>query len=454
MAMGLFSLMLASCGGSGTTGPNTNSSASLPAYPLKVSSNGRYLVDQKNSPFLIVGDSPQALMVNLSIADAEVYLADRAKKGFNAVWVNLLCADYTGGRPDGSTITGIVPFTTPQDFSTPNEVYFSHSDAIIRLAAKYGLVVFLDPAETGSFLSWMLNNGTAKCTAYGQYLGNRYKSFNNIVWLNGNDFQAWSNPTNDAVVTSVAKGIKSVDPRHIQTIELDYLLSSSLNDPNWASIVQLNAAYTYYPTYAEVLRDYNLTPTVPVFLVESDYEFENGADNQRLRHEEYWTYLSGGFGAIYGNHYVWPFSSGWQSHLDTPGVTQLGYCKALLQARPWSTLIPDQNHKVVTAGYGAYISGGAAHSSISSNDYASVAATPNGRLVLAYVPTQRTVTVDMTKLSGRVTARWYDPTSGIYQTVTGSPFQNVGSKNFATPGVNSEGPASTDWVLVLEVNGK
>jgi len=33
--------------------------------------------------------------------------------------VNLLCATYTGGRADGSTYDGIVPFT-PNDLATPN----------------------------------------------------------------------------------------------------------------------------------------------------------------------------------------------------------------------------------------------------------------------------------------------------------------------------------------------
>src|SRR6266852_9365439 len=40
-----------------------------PTYPLKKSSNGRYLVDQNNVPYLIAGDCPQSLMVNFSEAD-------------------------------------------------------------------------------------------------------------------------------------------------------------------------------------------------------------------------------------------------------------------------------------------------------------------------------------------------------------------------------------------------
>src|SRR5215813_10225340 len=39
-------------------------------YPLKVSPNQRYLVDQNSNPFMIVGDSPQGLITDLSISDA------------------------------------------------------------------------------------------------------------------------------------------------------------------------------------------------------------------------------------------------------------------------------------------------------------------------------------------------------------------------------------------------
>ena len=53
-------------------------------------------------------------------------------------------------------------------------------------------MVMLDPLETAGWLHTALANGPARCRAYGQYLGNRYKDFPNIIWLNGNDFQKWS----------------------------------------------------------------------------------------------------------------------------------------------------------------------------------------------------------------------------------------------------------------------
>jgi hypothetical protein len=67
-----------------------------PAYPLKASANNRYLVDQDNVPFLMVGDSPQALIGNLSPAEAAAFIANRLTYGINALWINLLCNASTG----------------------------------------------------------------------------------------------------------------------------------------------------------------------------------------------------------------------------------------------------------------------------------------------------------------------------------------------------------------------
>jgi len=418
-------------------------------YPLKVSRNGRYLVDQRNAPFLIVGDSPQALIGKLSVKDAAAYVANRKAAGFNALWVNLLCAKYTGCRDDGATIDGIRPFTTPQDLSTPNPAYFARADAVIRLAAKAGMVVFLDPIETGGWLDVLRANGVAKSGAYGRFLGKRYKRFRNIVWFNGNDFQTWHDPSDDAVVLAVAKGIQSVDPAHIHTIELNYLRSGSLDDPRWRSVIKLDAAYTYYPTYAQVLREYNRKPFLPVFMVEAGYEFEQNISSispgtpQILRRQEYWSALSGATGQFYGNHYTWQFTDGWKDHLDTPGSAQFGYLAKLFAGLQWFRLVPDQAHKIVTAGYGTFTSSG----NVGSSNYVTTAATPDGTLAISYLPTGGTIVVDMARLAGRVQARWFDPANGTYSPVSSSPFTNPGKVRLTTPGANADG--DPDWVLVL-----
>jgi hypothetical protein len=296
----------------------------------------------------------------------------------------------------------------------------------------------------------MLDNGTTKCRAYGQYLGNRYKNFANIVWISGNDYQTWSTPQNDAVVTAVALGIEDTDTNNIQTIELNYHVSSSLDDSNWTPIVNLNATYTYDPTYAQLLTDYNRTNFIANFMVEANYEFEDNVGNlgtltpQVLRRQEYWSLLSGAAGQLYGNHYTSQFISGWQTNLDTPGAIQFGYVKALFQPRRWYDLIPDQTHVVVTAGYGTFTSSGG----VTGSDYATAARTADGALVMVYLPTNRTVMVDMSKLNGPATAQWYDPSSGAYVAIPGSPLTNINIRSFTPSGNNAAGQG--DWVLVLE----
>ena len=433
-------------------------------YPVKVSStNPRILVDQNNVPFLMVGDSPHSLIVNLSSADAATYLADRAAQGFNSLWVEMLCVKYTGGRPDGSLLDGTKPFTKTipgthyYDLTTPNEAYFAHADQIVRMAAGDGIVVMLDPLDPGGLLQTALANGPARCRAYGRYLGKRYKHFPNIIWLSGNDFQTWRVPADDAVMTAIARGIKDEDPNHLQTVELNYQASCSLDDPNWARIVNLNLAYTYYATYAEVVHGYNQSPIMPVFMGEANYEYERNHDEDGgsphvLRMQEYWSMLSGATGQLYGNKYIWRFLPGWKSHLDSPGVVQLGYMANLFKTRKWYDLVPDQKHTFVTAGYGRFISTGppatATTSRFADNNYVTAALTPDGTLGMAYLPQGGTITVAMSKLRNHTTARWFDPTNDTFHAIAGSPFSNRGTHRFTSPGKNSSG--DSDWVLVLE----
>jgi Protein of unknown function (DUF4038)/Putative collagen-binding domain of a collagenase len=425
----------------------------VPAYPLQVSANRRYLVDQNNVPFLIAGDSPQSLMVNLSEEEAESYFADRQAHGFNTVWINLLCKPYTGGRPDGTTYDGIAPFTKPDDLSTPNPAYFDRCEHILRLAAQHGLLVMLDPAETGDFLKVMVQNGPAKCREFGRFVATRYEAFDNLLWFHGNDYQDWRNSTNDAAVTAVALGIKDKDKRHLHTIELDYEISGSLDDPNWASIVNLCASYTYFPVYARVLKDYNHSNFVPVCMIESDYEFERNSTPAVLRRQEYWANLSGATGQLYGNEFTWTFKADWKTHLDTPGAIQMAYVKALFERRKWFDLVPDQTHKVVTAGYGTFDATPTDGNRYNmTSDYVTAGRTPDGTLVMAYMPTFRPITVDMTKLAGPATAQWYDPSCGKYSAIEGSPFANSDKHIFIPPRHNADG--DDDWVLILEAQRK
>ncbi len=418
-------------------------------FPLRVGPTGRYLVDAYGRPFLIVGDSPQALIGDLSETAANRFFANRAAAGFNSVWINLLCDAYTGCRSDGRTYNGIAPFTTADDVSTPNPAYFRRADAMIRLAADHHLAVFLDPIETGGWLDVLRQNGVAKDYRFGRYLGARYRAFSNVVWLNGNDFQTWKNADDDALALSVARGIRAADPDALQTVELNYPASTSLSDPRWRTVVGLDLVYTYGPTYVEVRRAFTAGAHTPVFLGEASYEGEHYYSSpETLRRQEYWSILSGSSGQFYGNHYTWQFLNGWTQHLDTVGSRQLTFVADLFSRRSWYDLVPDFHHHLVVAGYGRYTRSGTANDS----DYATAAATPDGRLAIAYLPTDRAVTVDMARMAGpRVRAQFYDPTDGRYEPAAGSLLSPHGVHVFRAPGENAAG--DSDWILLLSTVG-
>jgi hypothetical protein len=389
-----------------------------------------------------------------------MYFADRQANGFNtAGWIDVLCAgrDYPHNIY-GATVDGIRPFSgfvhggadwTHYDLRKPNEAYFTRLDHIVEMAAQHDILVFLDPIETAGWLQTLRNSGPAADYAYGQYLGKRYKRFSNVAWINGNDFGGWQISSDDALVRAVARGIRSADPGHIQTVEFNPPTGSSLDDPTWEPLIDINGSYIYGPTYIQMLHSYNQKPIMPTYLIEAHYELENVGNDYGtpavLRRQEYWTMLTGGTGQFYGNNYTWTFRSGWQGNIDTAGVTQFTIWKKFFLSLRWYDLVPDQDHSTVTAGLGTF---GDVETNVSRSDYCTAARTRDGAAVIAYIPTTRAITVNMARLRGPARGRWFDPSDGSYQEIEGGPLANAGSRQFTPPGKNHDG--DQDWVLLLE----
>jgi hypothetical protein len=311
------------------------------------------------------------------------------------------------------------------------------------------MTLLLQPAETGSFRDLLRSNGVAKAFGYGAYIGARYKNASNIIWLSGNDYQMDQWATFDPYTIALARGLRSTDPSRLQTVEFNYPVSLSTDNADWASLVDLNSAYTYAPTYAAVLKGYNHTPTIPVILIEANYEGEHNtggppATAEILRRQAYWTMLSGASGQVYGNHYTWGFQYGpWKDKLDTSGAAQIALMARLFSGLRWYDLVPDQDHLLVASGFGSPADTGL----VSDNDYGTAAMTADGRVAVVYLPTRRAITVDMRRFSGPVTARWFDPTNGSYAAAAAGPIPNAGSHEFEHGPANGQGDG--DWVLVL-----
>jgi WD40 repeat protein len=129
---------------------------------------------------------------------------------------------------------------------------------------------------------------------------------------------------------------------------------------------------------------------------------------------------------------IWRFDSGWEAALNSTGSNDTIRLGSLFHSRAWHQLIPDEKHEIVVDGLGEFL----------GLDYLAAARTSDGVTVIAYLPSRRTFTVDLTKISGKaVAAWWFNPSSG--KVIFAGQFPTIGKQEF-TPA--QEG----DWVLVLD----
>ena len=428
--------LLMSCGGGEESTP-----ATLYSYPLTVASAGRHVVDQNGKPFLLVGDAAWSLFVNLSKSDADFYLENRKQLGFTGVIVNLIEHLFAANAPQN--LHGVAPFTGQAFTTTPNDAYFAHVDYIIKSAAAKGIVILLFPVYLGANCGsqgWCAEVEAATISdmrGWGQYVGNRYKDADNIIWVIGGDTDP--SPVREKV-QAVVDGIRSADSRHLFTAhnDLDQMAVTPWPGAAWLNV---NNVYTAsFTLYESILSARSNSPSKPVFLVESRYENAGLPTPQELRAQSYWTLLSGGFGHVFGNCPLWGFgfagqfctSTDWKAELNNVGSLNMQHFQALFHSRHWETLVPDTSHTVLTAGNGTF----------GDADYVLAACAADGSSILAYLPSSRTVTVSGACLAGStMIAWWYDPSNGVATRI--GTFPTTMPQNFSPP-------TSGDWVLVVD----
>ena len=411
-------------------------------YPLTVGPTGRYLVEPDGTPFLVHGDTAWSIIVATTKQEAERYLEDRRSKGVSTIIVNLIEQCFSQDPPRNRY--GDEPFTTPGDFSTPNETYFAHADWVLTRAAEKGLLVMLAPAYQGyrdpqwegyrnhpeGWYADVLENGVDKCRDYGRFLGRRYRGFDNIVWVMSGDRCPGLALEH---MRAMVDGIRSEDaPHRLFTAHChpECRAVEEYPDDPWLTVTQ---TYTYAIIHRKLLVDYNQEPARPNVLFESTYENNFNASALQVRRQAYWALLCGACGQFFGNTPLWNYAAGWEEQLDSPGSVAMTRLKGLFATRRWWELVPDQAHVLITDGLGEF----------NGLDFCAAAMTPDGTLAMAYMPSPRTITVDMTVLAeGRAAARWFDPLTGAY--TEPEMYRTAGRWSFAPPWDH-------DAVLVLEV---
>ncbi len=441
-AAGTSKVMLSATDSSGTGSATltlTIADSSLQPQFMALSSNGKYLINAATGqPVFLVAEQGFDLDQGLSDSDLETYLADRASKGFNLIWMAVVDNSYSVNPPYDPQ--GNAPFSGG-DFLNMQPAYFAHLDYVLNRMAARGITALLGPAFSGSpcgplpsgYCVSMEAASDATMTAYGQYLGSRYKNFPNIIWLIGGDMDSSSDLKSKH--NDIATGIKSKDPVHLMTAE-NIRGQSSLDVWSGYSWLGLNGLYNL-PSDIPAAAESNFTRSdfLPEFMMEDWCENEHSETPLGLRTEGYWAVLSGAYlGRQFCNFPMYSFKAGWQAQLNSEGSVSQSFLGKLFRSREHWLLAPDSKHSVVTAGYGS----GATRTT--------TARTSDGQSIIAYIPNGNaaTITVTMSKITsstGTVQGWWFNPQTGSTQNL--GAFANSGTRNF-TP------PDSNDWVLVLD----
>jgi len=438
--------------GDGATLPGFDAPPPTGLFPLGVSSDGTHLVTAAGQPFLLHGEAAWSLIAQLTTAQTMQYLADRHRRGVNAILVNLIEAFYSNHPP--SNAAGDPPFIVAStniadvDFSMPSEAYFAHADQVIDLAASQGIAVLLFPSYLGlmaqeGWRNQMSTMGATKCASYGRFVGQRYAGKKNIVWMWGGDYTPTMGSSLEACMKAISDAIRAAAPGALASAHWAFDRTSR-DEQAFVDAIDLVGVYNYQDSLQDICRSARTdSPRMPTYLIETCYEGETvqsrcSPDPFDARRRQFWGWLGCGAGQIYGIGGLWQFSSTWQDDLGAPAAVSASRLLAIAQQVSWQTLSPDD--ALVTAGKG----------STGMPDEVIATRTADHKQAVIYIPPAippsgaSTITVDLTQLSGSVTATWQDPTAD-HSVAAGNAL--TGSHVFQTPGNNDGG--DSDWALVL-----
>lgn len=404
-----------------------------PVFPIRVSSDHHYFENAQGRPFLLQGDAAWSLIAELKRADATIYLADRSKRGFNAILVNLIEHQFSSNPP--ANAYGELPFKN-ETFGALNPAYFDYAAWVIEQAQKRGLVVFLAPAYlgvNGGDEGWFAQAdaaGPERMKSYGEAIARRFAKFSNIVWVLGGDFDA----PDRALVSELAEGIAAILPDALQTVhsarESD--TGELWADERWLTI---DTVYTYDDVHKTVLAR-SKAGKMPVVLLEAAYENERETTARMIRRNAYGAVLGGAAGQFFGNNPIWHFSGPgvfasdqpWQDALDSPGARSIAVMKALFDKMPWSQLQAD-HHQSITLSDGSY-----------------AAALPDHSLAVIYGDAGN-FRVKRSAFAKDAEAMWVDPVSGQFLPAS-DPEMDGDASVYQAPQQRRDGRES-DWILLI-----
>ena len=389
-------------------------SAGQAVYPVKVSENGRYLVDQQGEPVFWLGTTQWQIFREYTLEEAGVTIESIRKNGFSFIQAMLM------GVGDGTkpNVYGEKPWINDNPL-TPNEAYFKNVDSVIRIARENNVnfSITLYHQRYRKFIT------ETNARAWAKWLAQRYRDIPNIVWSMTPEAKQEFVPVLRELAAGLHEGDGGFHPITFKPDPAPYS-SSFIHDEKWLDFNSMQTWNSVQLIYPMVTNDYNLKPVKPVLMAEGAYEHgsEYGFDVTPLwiRRQAYYSYLAGAH-HTYGHNDSWRVLPTWKESLYAPGAVQMGVLKKIfLDRKEWWYLVPDQS---------IFASGG----NVSGQVLNLAARHKDGKWVMVYLGSKSTFSINMSKISvaEKVNAFWIDPKTG--DSIAASVFPNTGVRTFITP---------------------
>lgn len=432
--------------------------------PLRVSADGHFLQYADGRPFFWLGDTAWELFHRLDRDEADLYIADRAAKGYTVIQAVALAEMDGLGTPNAYGHLPLVDCDPSRPATRDGEAndYWDHVDYIVGKIGEAGMYVGLLPTWGDKWSDGNPIFDERNAEKYGRFIAERYRDCN-VIWILGGD----RNPDDarkQAVVRAMARGIRSVDRDNLITFHPAGWRGSAewFHDEGWLSFnARQNGHTPRYQSYHNTLADYRRTPAKPVVDIEPLYEdhpLEFRPDDEGhstaadVRRALYWDVFDGACGVTYGHHSVWQMYDPdkgrapvnrplmpWREALDRPAAVQAGYLRRLVESRPYFTRIPAPDF-IIPAEVASAVPGGNGRYRMTATMDA------EGSYAMVYVPCGRAFSVraDMLKAK-KIAAWWFCPRTG--RAKRAGVFDNDGCPmTFVPPAVGE----ADDVVLVLD----
>lgn len=409
---------------------------------LKVSDNRRHLIHADGTPFLWLGDTPWSAFVAATRGEWNDYLENRRANKFTLVQVHCgsgflkLEQDREGNPPFVGTGAGL----------QWNPAYWRQVEEKVRAANDRGLVVFICAVRQpgASFpMKGFPGDDEAELARFARSLAARL--MDSFVVYSPIADDVWSAPADAA-----GRALKEATSVHLISAHPRFLLEPAItfHGKDYVDVagVQSGEGWTADPykkepktpfltplaaqnAYEWPLGLYRRVPAKPIVNQEGPYDHPLEPDGRiplPPRKSAYWSFLSGACGFTYGCFGIWNWgvpikwypAYDFATAVNLPAVAEMKHLARFFGSIRWWTLEP--RHELVP------------YQATDPMRRLVVAASQAGDLLVAYLPDNASITLNLAGFSAALRGRWFNPLTGGHMPAA-EAVARLGNSTFSKP---------------------